>query len=67
VSPTASAQLGDDPKIAALKADAQKAIDAGELAKADALLAAVETEQKHGLDRLAVSAAWTASARLFGR
>ena len=32
---TASAQPGDDPKIAALKADAQKAIEAGELAKAD--------------------------------
>jgi hypothetical protein len=43
---TASAQFGDDPKIAALKADAQKAIEAGELAKADALLANVETE--HG-------------------
>src|SRR6516165_3362120 len=30
---TASAQLGDDPKIAALKIDAQKAIEVGELAR----------------------------------
>jgi hypothetical protein len=43
---TASAQPGDDPKIAALKADAQKAVEAGELTKADALLADVETEQR---------------------
>src|SRR5215475_14970557 len=43
---TASAQPGDDPKVAALKTDAQKAIEAGELAKADALLADVETEQR---------------------
>src|SRR5499433_2957660 len=35
----ASAQPGDDPKIAALKIDARKAIETGELAKADALLA----------------------------
>src|SRR5262249_19002301 len=40
---TASAQPGDDPKIAALKTDVQKAIDGGELAKADALLANAET------------------------
>src|SRR5262249_49631594 len=33
---TASARPGDDPKIAALKADAQKAVEAGDLAKADA-------------------------------
>src|SRR5262245_50211180 len=37
----ALAQPGDDPKIAALKADAQKAIEVGELARADALLAQV--------------------------
>src|SRR5258705_2449163 len=43
---TASAQPGDDPKIAALKTDAQKAIEAGELAKEDTLLADVETEQR---------------------
>src|SRR5262249_20867900 len=60
---TASAQPGDDPRIAALKADAQKAIEAGELAKADALLADVETEQRRALDRLAVNAAETSAQR----
>src|SRR6476660_8801803 len=54
---TASAQPGDDPKIAALKTDAQKAIEAGELAKADALLAEVEKEQRRSLDHFAVNAA----------
>jgi tetratricopeptide (TPR) repeat protein len=60
---TASAEPGDDPRIAALKADAQKAIDAGELAKADALLADVETEQRRALDRLAFNAADTSARR----
>src|SRR5437763_11159893 len=60
---TASVQPGDDPKIAALKVDAQKAVDAGELAKADTLLADVETEQRHALDRLAVNAAETSARR----
>jgi tetratricopeptide (TPR) repeat protein len=60
---TASAQPGDDPKIAALKTDAQKAIEAGELAKADALLAEVETQQRRALDRLALNAAETAGQR----
>ena len=60
---TASAQPGDGPRIAALKADVQKAIDAGELAKADALLADVETEQRRALDRLAVNAADTSARR----
>src|SRR6516165_5458809 len=60
---TASAQPGDDPKIAALKTDAQKAIDAGELAKADAVLADVETEQRRALDRFAVDAAETSARR----
>src|SRR6201987_237391 len=46
---TASAQPGDDAKIAALKTEAQNAIHAGELAKADALLADVETEQRRAL------------------
>src|SRR4029077_18733249 len=61
---TASAQPGDDPRIAALKADVQKAIDAGELAKADTLLADAErerrralTEQRHALARLSLTAA----------
>src|SRR5215468_8747578 len=60
---TASAQPGDDPKIAALKTDAQKAIEAGELAKADALLADVETEQRQALDRFAINAAETSAQR----
>lgn len=60
---TASAQPGDDPNIVTLKGEAQKAIDAGELAKADALLAAVETEQRRTLDHLAVSAAETSARR----
>jgi tetratricopeptide (TPR) repeat protein len=60
---TASAQPGDDPKIVDLKTDAQKAIEAGELAKADALLANVEAEQRRGLDRLAVNAAETSAQR----
>src|SRR5215467_14023238 len=60
---TALAQPGDDPKIAALKTDAQKAIEAGQLAEADALLADVETEQRRALDRLAVNAADTSARR----
>jgi hypothetical protein len=60
---TASVQPGDDPKIATLKADAQKAIDAGELAKADALLADVETEQRRAHDHLAINEAETSARR----
>src|SRR5215467_10572957 len=60
---TALAQPDDDPKIAALKTDAKKAIEAGELAKADALLADVETQQRRAFDRLAVSAAETSARR----
>ncbi len=60
---TASAQPGDEPRIAALKTDAQKAIEAAQLAEADALLADVEMEQRRGLDRLAVDAAETSARR----
>src|SRR2546430_17224264 len=60
---TALAQPGDSPSIVSLKGEAQKAIDAGELAKADALLADVETEQRRALDRLAVNAAETSARR----
>ncbi len=59
----ASVQPGDDPKIAALKTDAQKAIEAGQLAEADALLANVEMEERHGLDRLTVNTAETSARR----
>src|SRR5262245_15650779 len=60
---TTTAQVGDSPKVAALKADAQKAIDAGELAKADALLGEVETEERSAVDRLAVNMAETSARR----
>jgi hypothetical protein len=60
---TASAQPGDSPTIAALKIDARKAIEAGELAKADALLAQGEAEQRQALDHLAVNAAETVAIR----
>src|SRR5262252_9548107 len=52
---TASAQPSDDRRIVALKTDAQNAIEAGELAKADALLAEAQAEQTRGLDRLAAA------------
>src|SRR5215831_4212330 len=60
---TASAQPGDDPKIVSLKTDTQKAIEAGQLAEADALLADIETEQRRGLERLALNAAETSARR----
>jgi tetratricopeptide (TPR) repeat protein len=59
----ASAQPGDTPNIAALKADAQKAIEAGELARADALLADVETDQRRAHDRFAMNEAETSARR----
>src|SRR5215471_17407107 len=52
---TASAQPSDDRRIVALRTDAQNAIEAGELAKADALLAEAQAEQTRGLDRLAAA------------
>ena len=58
-----SAQPGDDSQIAALKADAQAAVDSGDLVKADALLAQIETRQRQALDRLAVNAAETSRKR----
>src|SRR5262245_58586849 len=60
---TASAQPSDDPKITAMKGDARKAIEAGELVKADALLADVEAMQRRDLDRLALDAAETTAQR----
>jgi tetratricopeptide (TPR) repeat protein len=59
----ATAQPGDDPNIATLKADAQKAIEGGDLANADALLAEVEEQQRRALGRLAGNAAETAARR----
>src|SRR5262249_45791941 len=60
---TALAQPGDDAKIAALKAEAQKAIETGELAKADAVLAEVGTELRRMRDRCAVNEAETSARR----
>ncbi len=59
----AAAQPGDDAKITALKAEAQKAIQAGELAKADESLAKIEKIQTEALDRLALNAAQTSDQR----
>jgi tetratricopeptide (TPR) repeat protein len=56
---TASTLPGDSPRIVSLKAEAQRAIEAGELAKADALLTNVVAEETSSLDRLAVNAADT--------
>jgi tetratricopeptide (TPR) repeat protein len=57
----AAAQPGDDAKITALKADAQKAIQDGQLDKAKEILAKVEKIQDEALERLALNAAQTAS------
>jgi hypothetical protein len=59
----AAAQPGDDSKIAALKAKAQKAIHDGELGKADEILAAIEKIQTGALDRLALNTAQTTAQR----
>jgi tetratricopeptide (TPR) repeat protein len=49
--------------MATLKADARKAVDAGDLRKTDALLAQIETRQREALDRLAANAAATCGQR----
>ena len=59
----ATAQPGDDAKITALKAKAQKAIQDGQLGKADEILAAIEKIQTEALDRLALNAAQTTAQR----
>jgi len=53
----AAAQPGDDAKITALKGEAQKAIQDGELGKADEILAEIEKIQTEALDRLALNCA----------
>src|SRR5215510_13394395 len=60
---TAAAQPGDDPRITALKTEAKKAVNAGELERADTLLAEAATEQTRARDRLAVNAAATYAQR----
>ena len=56
-------QPGDTAEVAALKADVQKAIDAGDLAAADLLLANIEAEERQARDRRAVNAAETTARR----
>src|SRR5712692_10183260 len=51
-----------DPRIAALKAEAQKAADDGNFAQSDVLLSEVKTRQTQAFDELAVNRA-DASAR----
>src|ERR1700688_4700796 len=59
----AAAQPDDTPKITALKAETKNAIDQGDLAQADRLLADIEKLQDRELDRLAVSRAETSAQR----
>lgn len=59
----AAAQPGDDAKITLMKAEAQKAIQSGELGNADDILAAIEKIQALEIDRLALNAAQTAAQR----
>jgi tetratricopeptide (TPR) repeat protein len=59
----ALADPGDSPGIFALKLDVQKAIDAGELAKADALLENIALEQRHSFELSAINLAGTLARR----
>ena len=59
----ASTDPGDSPVIVALKSDVQRAIDAGELAKADALLEDIAIEQRHSVERSAINLAGTLARR----
>ena len=56
-----ASQPGDNAKIAAVKAAAQKAISEGQLGKAGELLADVEKSQTAALEHLALNAAQTAA------
>jgi tetratricopeptide (TPR) repeat protein len=60
---SAAVQPDDDSKIASLKAESLKAIEEGQLAKADELLAAIDEIQVASIDRLARSAAETSARR----
>jgi len=59
----AASQPGDDAKITTLKAEAQQAIQDGQLGKADDLLAEIEKIQTEALDRLALNAEQTTAQR----
>src|SRR3954453_17124694 len=58
-----SADTGGSPLIVTLKADAEIAVDAGELAVADSLFAKTALEQSTNLDRSAISLAKTLGRR----
>src|SRR5260221_3245070 len=59
----ALADPGDSPAIVALKSAVQKAIAAGELAKADALLEDIALEQQQSVKRSAINLAGTLARR----
>ena len=59
----AAPQAGDGVEVAALKKQAQAAIDAGELPRADELLATTETKQRTKLETLAAETAATIAKR----
>jgi tetratricopeptide (TPR) repeat protein len=59
----AMADPGDSPAIVALKSEVQKAVDAGELANADALLEDIALEQRQSIERSAVNLADTLARR----
>ncbi|WP_315718633.1 MULTISPECIES: tetratricopeptide repeat protein [unclassified Bradyrhizobium] len=61
--PGALPDAGDSPAIIALKLDVQKAIDAGKLARADALLEDIAIEQRHNVERSAINLAGTLARR----
>lgn len=54
---------GDDPEVAKLKEEAKTALNAGQLERADDLLAKVQTAQDAALDRRQLEAAATAARR----
>jgi hypothetical protein len=58
-----TAQPGDDAEIEALRQQVQAAIDAGDLARADSVLAQIEMKQRATLDRVASNAAATVGRR----
>jgi hypothetical protein len=58
-----TAAPGDDPEVAKLKGEAKAALDAGQLERADDLLARVEAAQVAALERRQLEAAATAAQR----
>ena len=58
-----AAAPGDDPEVAKLKGEAKAALDAGQLERADDLLARVQAAQDAALERRQLEAAATAAQR----